>query len=193
MKDGRDEQIAKLMKEGLDHYALGEAPRAVACWRRVLALDSEHAEAQDYLRSAESDEDPGGTAGTEAPVTGDLLSDARAMMRRGDLREAVDLLESLVGEDPAALEAQAFLDLARARLVGRYRERVGRGEQALRMRVSSAEVLKFNLPPAAGFLLSRIDGGTSIDELLALSGMDPFETLRALAGMLDAGLVETSA
>ena len=54
-------------------------------------------------------------------------------------------------------------------------------------------MLKYNLPAAAGFLLSAIDGRISVDELIAVSGMDPFEALRALANLLDAGIVEARA
>jgi hypothetical protein len=58
------------------------------------------------------------------------------------------------------------------------------------VRIAPSEVLKYNLPAPAGFLLSIIDGSVSIDELLQVSGMDPFEALRALHNLLDAGIVE---
>ena len=38
-----------------------------------------------------------------------------------------------------------------------------------------------------------IDGHSSVDELLAVSGMDPFEALRALSNLLDAGIVGAAA
>ena len=44
-----------LMREGLDHYAMGDDARAIACWQQVLELDPDHAEAQDYLRTATED------------------------------------------------------------------------------------------------------------------------------------------
>jgi hypothetical protein len=53
--------------------------------------------------------------------------------------------------------------------------------------------MKYNLPATAGFLLSLIDGRTCVDELLALSGMDPFDVLRGLSNLLDAGIVEAAA
>lgn len=191
------DQTARLMKEGLDHYALGDAGRAIACWRQVLELDPEHADARDYLRAAEADcdEAPPAPAPAAAPLALEegLLSEAVTLLRSGQLQEAVDLLVSVVRDDPEALDAHAYLDLARAQLVQVYRDRVGPGDQPLRVRVSAEEVMKYNLPARAGFLLSRIDSGTSVDELLAVSGMDPFDALGALAGLLDAGIVEAAA
>jgi tetratricopeptide (TPR) repeat protein len=183
-------EIDRLMARGLDLYALGQIEEATACWRRVLSLDPRHAEARDYLQAA------GGDA--EAPAarpgpSGGLLADAVALLRDGGLQEALGLLETLVRSDPGNLEAQALLELARGSLLRVYRARVGSGEGVPRVRIPTAEMMKYNLPAAAGFLLSAIDGRISVDELIAVSGMDPFDALRALANLLDAGIVEARA
>jgi hypothetical protein len=119
-----------------------------------------------------------------------VLAEAIQLLRSGALQEGLDLLEALAGRQPGDLEVQAFLELARGALLRTYRARVGSGTVAPRVRASPAEVMKCNLPAAAGFLLSLIDGCLSIDELLAVSGMDPFETLRTLSNLLDTGIVE---
>jgi hypothetical protein len=111
------------------------------------------------------------------------------LLRAGDVPEALGLLETLARHDPADLEVQAFLELARAAALRLYRSRVGSGEGVPRLQIPPAEVMKYNLPAAAGFLLSMIDGRISVDELLAVSGMDPFEALRALSNLLDSGIV----
>ncbi len=41
-----------------------------------------------------------------------------------------------------------------------------------------------------GFMLSLVDGKTSIDELIALSGKDAFEALRILNERVAAGIAE---
>ena len=50
--------------------------------------------------------------------------------------------------------------------------------------------MKFNLPATAGFVLSQVDGATSVTDLVSLSGLDEFDTLRILSHLLDAGIVE---
>jgi hypothetical protein len=48
------------------------------------------------------------------------------------------------------------------------------------------------LPANAGFVLSMVDGSTSVNEILALSGMDPFEAVRVVNKLLEVGIVEVS-
>jgi hypothetical protein len=67
------------------------------------------------------------------------------------------------------------------------------GAGVMRVRLGPQEILRFNLPPNAGFVLSMIDGHTSADELVALAAMDPFETLHTLGKLMDAGIVEVRA
>lgn len=186
------DEISRLMARGLDLYALGQIEEATACWRQVLALDPGHAEARDFLQAASGDGEP--PAPRARPGRdGGLVSDAVRLLRDGRFQEGLDLLESHTRGEPGNLEAQAFLELARGSLLRVYRARVGSGEGVPRLRISTAEVMKYNLPAAAGFLLSAIDGAISVDELIAVSGMDPFDALRALANLLEAGIVEARA
>jgi tetratricopeptide (TPR) repeat protein len=184
------DEIRRLMTRGLDLYALGQVEEATACWRQVLARDPGNAEARDYLQAAVGDAEG---ASARAGVGPAGLPEAIALLRAGELQQGLELLETLVGREPNDLEAQAFLELTRGALLRSYRARVGRGAAAPRVRIAPAEVMKYNLPAAAGFLLSLIDGRLSVEELLAVSGMDPFETLRALTNLLDAGIVEARA
>jgi tetratricopeptide (TPR) repeat protein len=189
------DEIRRLMVRGLDLYALGQVEEATACWRRVLALDPDNAEARDYLQAAAGDGDvqPPPRAGAPPPAPGAGVADALRLLRGGDQKQGLALLETITGREPANLEAQGFLELARAALLRAYRARVGSGEGVPRVRIPPAEVMKYNLPAAAGFLLSMIDGRISVDELLSVSGMDPFDALRALSNLLDAGIVEARA
>lgn len=235
MSERDAEEIRRLMAEGLDHYALGQADAAVACWRRVLEITPDHEEARDYLRAAEVDVEPlaseasragevgileltksvdepppssapvEATRSDSAPSAGDdppgadavdrdpILAEAIVLLRRGGLQEAIDLFETVGADDPDALELHAYLELARSRLVRVYRDRVGSADGVPSLRISQDEILKFNLPAQAGFLLSLVDGATPTGSLLDLAGMDPFEGLRALSSLLDAGILEVAA
>ena len=52
------------------------------------------------------------------------------------------------------------------------------------------EITQFNLSPDAGFLLSQVDGETTIEQLVSLAGTDPFQALRTLDRLISAGIVE---
>lgn len=186
------DRIRALMDEGLEHYGEGRVERAAACWREVLALDPNHAAARDYLESAELD---AGEIGLEERAGGsdaELLEEAMGLVRSDRPADALELLETLSAGRPDRLEAQAYRELLRAHLVGRYRARLGEGAATLRVRMEPERVLQYNLPADAGFLLSLVDGGTRVDELVALAGMDPFAALRTLHQLLETGILEAA-
>ncbi len=186
------QQIEALMREGLDHYAMGDDARAIGCWEKVLELDPEHAEAQDYLRTATDDADEAGSAPepAEAPAGSSLLRDALELLRSGETGEALELLETLEREDPANLAVQGPIELARADLLDRYRARLCDGIAVPQMRIAPEEVVKFNLPADAGFVLSQIDGSNAVNDLVEVSGLNPFDVLRTCCRLIDAGIVE---
>ena len=185
----QEKTIDALMAEGLDRYGLGEVERAVECWRAVLDLDPDHAEAQDFLRSAGFD-----PAAPLPAAEGDgdaaLLRETVALCRKGHLSDALDRLEELAAEHPDHLGVQAWIDLVRSRLFAAYRKRIGSGSGVPRVVMPAERIRQFQLPVSAGFVLAMVDGRTSIDQILALSGMDPFQALHALASLLGGAVIE---
>jgi hypothetical protein len=119
-----------------------------------------------------------------------LLEDAQRLLRVHDWEGALDLYQMATALEPGRIELEGFIDLLRSRLVRRYRERIGDPSRIARLRIPLDRITDVNLPADAGFLLSLVDGRTSIDELLSLSGMGPFEAVRIFAGLLDAGILE---
>jgi hypothetical protein len=192
MPEANEQKIARLMAEGLDHYGQDDIERAVACWREVLALDPRHEVARDYLEVAGYGAGPAAKPAA-GPVAAQFLHEALALIERGADGEALELLESATRESPAHLESQATLELLRASLYQRHRARTKGGSGVLRVRLGPQEILRFNLPPNAGFVLSMVDGHTSADEIVALASMDPFEALHTIGKLLDAGIVEVRA
>lgn len=188
------EEAAQLAARGLELYGQGRSEEAAATWRRALALDPEQAEARDYLRTAGLEGDPveaptAPTAGAAPPADAKaLLGEAAELVARGDGREALGLLLAIAGDDDG-LEVQATVELLRAHLFERYLQRTGEGGAVPEVRVEAGELLRFNLSSDAGFVLSLVDGTTSVRDLLAVSGMDAFEALQALVRLEEGGLL----
>ena len=187
------EKIDALMREGLDHYAMGDDARAIECWQQVLRIDPEHAEAQDYLRTAADDDGEQAVGGAESSAEtpqSSLLEAAVEALRAGEAQEALELLESLEREDPSNLAVQGTLELTRTVLLDHYRGRLCDGIAVPQRAVGDDEVMKFNLPADAGFVLAGIDGSTSVNDLVDGSGLDPFLVLRTCCRLIDAGIIE---
>ena len=191
-------KIKRLIRDGLDCFGTGDASQAIACWDEVLAIDPQNAKALDYLEAARGD---GATdrpdvgredAGNEEPereVTR-LLEEAQNLLGSDDLEGALSVFRAAANRDPDRIEVESYIDMVRGRLVQRYRDRVGDTGAVPRVVIDPSEVTAFDLPADAGFMLSLVDGKTSIDELIALSGMDAFEALRILNELLAAGIAE---
>ena len=197
MADTQEQKIARLMAEGLDHYGHDAVDAAVKCWREVLAMDPRHQVAIDYLDvagfapTADGSTDGAAEAPDRPPVA--LLDTANAYIEAGEWSEAHEALSTHVENSPADLEAQATLDLLRSHLHAAHRQRIGDGTGVPCVAMGPAEILQFNLPANAGFVLSMVDGHTSVSDLIALSGMDPFDALHVFTRLMDVGIVEVRA
>ena len=118
-----------------------------------------------------------------------LVRDAQQLLCGSDYEGALDLYQRAAALDPEKVELEGYVDLLRSRLVKRYRERIGDAARVPRLLLPLDQITGINLPADAGFVLSMIDGRTSFGELLSVTSMGPFEALRILAGLLDAGIV----
>lgn len=192
-------RVDALLRRGLRHYGVGEVDDALRCWREVLAIDPGHPEARDFVAAAVPAGEPPPGPGPEAAPPAEagaasdpmaaLVADAERLFADDELEASLDLFEAIAQRDPVRLDVQGWIEHVRSRLVKSYRERLGDGSSRLCSSVAVGDVMRFNLPAHAGFLLSLMDGETTVGDLVSLSGMDPFEALRALHGMLEAGIV----
>jgi hypothetical protein len=180
------------MEEGLRHYGEGRTARAALCWREVLELEPDHPGARDYLRSAGFETGEIELSEVVGEEHEELMADALELLRKGVDQESLEMFETLARENPRRMETQGYLELVRSHLYQRYRERFRDASTVLKVRITPKEMMRFNLPANAGFVLSMIDGQTSVNEILALSGMDPFDAVRVVHKLLEAGIVEVS-
>jgi hypothetical protein len=190
MGNSKVKEIERLLRVGLDHYGYDEVGEAILAWRGVLALDPGNAEAADYMKTADRRKHPRPekTGKVEAAQESATL-EARKLIASGQLDGALDLLRSAAGASQLSLELEATVELLRSALLREYRELVGDGSAVPEIATDPAQITKFNLPSDAGFLLSLVDGATTMESLITVSGMDSFEALRTTKSLIDAGIV----
>lgn len=111
------------------------------------------------------------------------------LMAEGNLEEALGHARVLLSEpDPSAQVSEWKVECERL-LTARYMARVGGPRALLEVRSTPAEQARLPLSPAAAFLLTLVDGYTTVDEILDISGFGRLEALRDLARLVESGAV----
>ena len=103
----------------------------------------------------------------------------------GDFSGALVVAEGILDADPNHEEARRCQTRCTEVLSQMYLARLGSLAQVVRVALSSDQVRWLSLDHRAGFLLSLVDGQSSIETLLDISGMARLEALRILFGLLD--------
>lgn len=210
MDSATHEQVSRLLRRGLNHYGLGEVEEAIRCWEKVQELDPENATAGDYLRNARQelggspmledgtrptegsvgDVTEPGDSGSAATSIDDRVAAALALYRVGRLEEARAGLEEAAAADTDRLDIQGYLELVRGQLVKQFEQEIGDRGRVVKLAVPEEELVRLNLGPEEGYVLSQVDGALTIDELLSLSNMGRFRTLELVAGLLRDRIIE---
>jgi hypothetical protein len=103
----------------------------------------------------------------------------------GDFTGALVVAEALLESEPAHEEARRCHERCTETLSQMYLARLGSPTQAVRVVVPNDQIRWLSLDHRAGFLLSLVDGMSTIEELLDISGMPRLDALRILYGLLD--------
>lgn len=127
--------------------------------------------------------------GPEAEVDDPALKPILARFERGDYFGALLRAEALLEDRPDFAGARRYVEEARDRLRQMYLEKLGSGEQILRVMMHPGDIQTLSLDHRAGFLISLIDGVATIDDVLDMSGMAALDVLRLLFEMREQGVV----
>ena len=86
-------------------------------------------------------------------------------------------------------ESQARMESSRTLLNAIYEARLGSLSQRMVVLSPSSKNKKLRVSPEQAFLLSRVDGGVTLDEAIDLSPLPRQKTLRLLVSMMRQGLI----
>ena len=125
------------------------------------------------------DDPPDSSAGRTSPQ-----GDMRDRFALGDFSGALEIAVALLEEDPMNAEAASYADSCREKLFSMYAAKLGSMQDIPRVIVPPDQVRWLTLDHRAGFVLSCIDGYSSIEEILDVSGMSPLDALRVLHELL---------
>jgi hypothetical protein len=107
----------------------------------------------------------------------------------GDFTGALSLAETLLEIDRTDAEARRIADTSRTKLRAIYVGRLGALDQVPVMMIPHAELRWLALDHRAGFVLSLVDGTSSIEEIIDVSTMPQLEVLRTLYNLLSQNVI----
>lgn len=106
-----------------------------------------------------------------------------------DYVAALALAEDLVARDPTDVSAKDFAFECRRMLERAFAGRIGSLDQVPRLAVGLHRLRGRSLDHHAGFLLSRVDGVSTLEVLLDVSAMPRLDALRLVAKLVDDGIL----
>jgi hypothetical protein len=120
----------------------------------------------------------------------DPLIDLRDRYAVGDFTGAHEIAESILIENPNNSEALRFRESCRDVLIQMYTARLGSTSRIPKLAIATAELQWLSLDHRAGFLLSCVDGRSSIEEILDVSGMPALDAMRILYTLLQQRIID---
>ena len=120
-----------------------------------------------------------------------LMEGAAELFSLGDFSGSLETIEKALEikpSDPGALE---FMQRNQQTLMKMFESKLGGLQKRPRVKVDPSEIMWLSLDHRAGFVLAQIDGFVSYDEVMTLSGMNKFDTLRILAKLCEEGVIES--
>lgn len=134
--------------------------------------------------------DPAETSEEGDAVPDDIHREIADRFALGDYAAALSAAELQLGVDPEDESARHYAETSRRRLEARYTTRIGSLDFIFNLAVPAAKVKWLGLDPQAAFLLSLVDGQTTVAEVLELCQMGRLQALRVFTELLDAKAIE---
>ena len=119
----------------------------------------------------------------------DLISEMEELYALDDLTGALRHAELILGRTPDNEQAKRCANNCRNRLIQLYSSKLGRLDRVALVALGDSQLRWLGLDHRSGFLLSRIDGQSTVEELLDICGMPRLEGLRTLAYLLERGAI----
>ncbi len=132
---------------------------------------------------------PSREATNPPPVSRREMEEAFAL---GDYTRALEIGESLLERSPDDAAARRCVQECRDTLTQMLAARIGPLDQVVSVSVSNEELQWLSLDHRSGFLLSLVDGQSTVDEILDISGMRRHDALKIILDLTQQRVVHLS-
>jgi hypothetical protein len=136
----------------------------------------------------------GAAGGSPAPeITERTIDDPVAEMRErfslGDYTGALEMAELILDDDPSNLEAAECVESSRVVLEKMFAAKIGALDRVPTVIVARTHMRWLSMDHRAGFILSLVDGHSTIEMILDVCGMPKLDALRILHDLLQQRIV----
>lgn len=136
----------------------------------------------------------GAIASSPAPeIIESRIDDAPSEMRQrfslGDYSGALELAELILAREPSDLEAVECAENCRSVLLKMYAAKIGSLDRIPVVIVPHTQMRWLSIDHRAGFVLSLIDGTSTVEMLLDVAGMPRLDSLRILQELVERRIV----
>ncbi len=114
----------------------------------------------------------------------DPLAELRERYALGDFSGALTIAEGILEDDAGNGDVQRYAESCRDVLLQMYTARLGALDQVPTVAVPQEQLRWLTLDHRAGFLLSHVDGVSSLEEILDISGMAHLEAMRIIYDLI---------
>jgi hypothetical protein len=114
-----------------------------------------------------------------------MYADMKDRYAMGDFTGALVIADSILEVDAEDPEARRYAESCRNVLTQMYSARLGSLNQVVNVAIPVDQIRWLSLDHRAGFLLSLVDGISTVEELLDISGMTRLEALRIMYTLLE--------
>jgi hypothetical protein len=115
----------------------------------------------------------------------DPVDEARMLLDEGDEEGALALVDGLLRRGPGNARARQLAEECEHALTAKYAKRLGSLTRVPKLALSVDQLVSLSLDHRAGFLLSFVDGMSSLAMIVDMSGMSPSEVLRTFVELSD--------
>lgn len=114
----------------------------------------------------------------------DPLAEMKERVSLGDYTGAMELAELILADEPDNVEAAACGESCRTMLSSMYAARLGPLDRVPMVVVPRGQMHWLSMDHRTGFVLSLVDGASSLETILDVSGMPRLDALRILSDLV---------
>lgn len=179
------ESLDRILEDKAYQVTPSTAPRPLLTPLPTASTEPNLGEALDLVDRSDSAAD----GPTTFRITSDMVEEMEELYSADDFTGALRIAELILGGNPDHEQARRCAEMCRSRLEQLYINKIGSLDRVPVSALKDADLRWLGLDHRAGFVLSRVDGKATVEELADICGMPRMEVFKTLIELLNQGAI----